>query len=340
MPCSKTQKCTLSGLQHENEWLEKELEAIQKDSNALHQKRVQEQVSWPMGCADRLHGGFSLTKAMGIMKDKMNLVRESVRSSLHANLGGPFKNGTVKYDSIDLEVLGLIRNDIIKEHPWIKSDYEGAWPVQALIKMAIENCKTVIQCNRQKKGKSIKQTPRPVNATLHRSSNRRGISTETTSGTKLKDNHVELEDNVDSDDEANELEDHANSDEDHTKPDDDHTEPDNDNSDGNSKDVGSRWSGGTPQKTQRNATRTRQSLSTVHTQVNHPIKETKVAKRICLLVTSEDNYTNDPITDEDFIQPLKRHSHPSHNNNDHISSDDTGASMPIAQAKMPQPKHK
>ncbi|KAF8335715.1 uncharacterized protein EI90DRAFT_3119992 [Cantharellus anzutake] len=340
MPCSKTQKRTLSGLQRENERLEKELEAIQKDSNALHQKRVQEQVPQPMGCADRLRGGFSLTEAMGITKDEMNLVRESVRSSLHANLGGPFKNGTVKYDSIDLEVLGSIRNDIVKEHPWIKSDYEGAWPVQALIKTAIENRKTVIRRNRQKKGKSVKQTPRPANATLRRSLNRRGISTETTSGTKLKDNHVELEDNVDSDDEASELEDHANSDEDRTKPDDDHTEPDNDDSDGNSKDVGSRWSGGTPRKTRRNATRTRQSLSTVHTQVNRPIKETKVAKRIRLLVTSEDNYTDDPITDEDFIQPLKRRSYPSHNNNnnnndnDHISGDDTGASMPIAQAKV------
>jgi hypothetical protein len=102
-------------------------------------------------------------------------------------------------------------------------------------------------------GKSVKQTPRPANATLRRSLNRRGISTETTSGTNPKDNHVELDDDVNSDDEANELdEDHANSDEDHAEPDDDHTKPDNDNSDGNSKDVGSRWSGGTPRKTRRN----------------------------------------------------------------------------------------
>jgi hypothetical protein len=97
----------------------------------VRQKRVQEQVPRPTGCADRLRGGFSLTEAMGITKDEMNLVRvstevfiftrspmltnpckESVRSSLHANLGGPFKNGTVKYDSIDLEVLGSIRNDV------------------------------------------------------------------------------------------------------------------------------------------------------------------------------------------------------------------------------------
>jgi hypothetical protein len=50
-----------------------------------------------------------------------------------------------------------------------------------------------------------------VITTLHHSGNRRGISTATTSGTKLKGKHIELEDNVDLDDKANKLDkDHAN----------------------------------------------------------------------------------------------------------------------------------
>ncbi|KAF8306862.1 uncharacterized protein EI90DRAFT_3142557 [Cantharellus anzutake] len=163
MPHPKTQKRMRSSLQHKMERLERELQehfcgrsrrlAIQKDNT--RQTRIREQIPRPEGRADRLQGGFSLTEVMGITKDEMNLVRESVRSSLHANLRGSFKNGTVKYNSIDLEVLGLIRNDIVKEHPWIKSNYEGTWPIQALIKTAIENRKRVIRRNGRKKGNTI-----------------------------------------------------------------------------------------------------------------------------------------------------------------------------------------
>ncbi|KAF8306861.1 uncharacterized protein EI90DRAFT_3026602 [Cantharellus anzutake] len=136
------------------------------------------------------------------------------------------------------------------------------------------------------------------------SRNGREISAATASGTKLKGDHVESEDNIDSDDGLDEL------DEDGAKSDDDCTKSENDDSDDNSEGVGGRWNRRTSQQTRKNGT-----------------------KRLRFLVTPNDNYTGDPVTDEDINRNSTRHPRARYYDN-HTSEDETeDASMSIAQAK-------
>ncbi|KAF8305041.1 uncharacterized protein EI90DRAFT_3027012 [Cantharellus anzutake] len=114
---------------------------LQKDADMLHQNHVQEQIPWLWGHADRLNCGFCLMEELSIMKKDMNTVRESIRSALRANIRGPYLQGTIRYNAIDIEMLKIIQDEILIEHAWIKQNYEESWPIPALIKTAIENVK-------------------------------------------------------------------------------------------------------------------------------------------------------------------------------------------------------
>jgi len=97
------------------------------------------------------------------------MIRESVRSSLRANLGKTFAEGKLRYDTISPVTLGVISSDLIKEYPSLKSEFVDAWPIRELIRTAIENRKSVLR-RKEKIGKSRKTTIAPNMLRQHRES--------------------------------------------------------------------------------------------------------------------------------------------------------------------------
>jgi len=94
---------------------------------------------------------------MNVTKNEMNVMRRCVRSSLRANLGKSFTDGEVRYANVSPVALGVISNDIIKEYPWIQTNFVDAWPIRELIRTAINNRKAVLR-RREKKGQSHEAT--------------------------------------------------------------------------------------------------------------------------------------------------------------------------------------
>ncbi|KAF8318081.1 uncharacterized protein EI90DRAFT_3021153 [Cantharellus anzutake] len=230
MPRVQTSKRTLSSLQCERDQLDREMEASRK--------RVHEKIAWPRGHPDRVKGGFHLAEAMGIEKHEMTLVR--------THLGKAFHNGMVQLQKLDYEVLWQIQNDVIAEHPWIKSDYEGAWPIQELIRTAIGNRKTGIRQSKQRKGGSVKRISRSTN--------------------EADEDHTESDKDCGGSDADRE-------------PDEDRSglneEPTGTDEDCNESDDSGHW-GGTPQTRRKGTESTKQSSAcmTKHgAKVDHPIKE-------------------------------------------------------------------
>ncbi|KAF8331760.1 uncharacterized protein EI90DRAFT_3016298 [Cantharellus anzutake] len=101
MPYAGTKKCTLSDLEHEQEQLNKDIEVLRQGKNTLYQDRIHDRIPCPQDCVDHHDHGFSLHEAMKIAEEDMPLVQ-----------------------------LGMMESDIVKEHEWLKNDYEEAWPVQ------------------------------------------------------------------------------------------------------------------------------------------------------------------------------------------------------------------
>ncbi|KAF8325326.1 uncharacterized protein EI90DRAFT_3019120 [Cantharellus anzutake] len=148
---------------------------LQKDADTLCQNHVQEQIPWPQGHTDRLNCGFCLMEELSIMKEDMNTVRESIQSALCTNIGGPYLKGTIRYNAIDIEMLKIIQDEILIKHAWIKQNYEESWPIPALIKTAIENCKTVLRQKAKQKGENVKWIPGLQRIAHHVSQNNTAI---------------------------------------------------------------------------------------------------------------------------------------------------------------------
>ncbi|KAF8339517.1 uncharacterized protein EI90DRAFT_3117340 [Cantharellus anzutake] len=303
MPHSGTQKCTISSLRCEKEQLEKVLEGkspsiftfkhvdlqshppgLRKDADTLHQNHVQEQIPWPQGHADRLNHGFCLMEEMSITKEDMNT--ESVRSALHANIGGPYLKGMIRYNAIDIETLKIVQDEILIEHAWIKQNYEESWPIPALIKTAIENCENVkwipgLQCIAPR----VSQNNTAIDNVA--------IESDTELGNHGND---PTKSDEESDDSCTKF------DGGHTESDDDQIESD----DYHAKAVGNQ--GITGKARGKGTTRigsSATSLTRHHTQDNHRAKKCKVPSRIRLHLPSKNKYIDDALTDED-IDPLPK----------------------------------
>ncbi|KAF8342856.1 uncharacterized protein EI90DRAFT_3115393 [Cantharellus anzutake] len=268
----------------------KEIDLIgrwKKGSTTSSRKCVHKKIAQPRGCPDRVKGGFHLAEAMGIEKHEMTL--ESVRSALQTHLGKAFHNGMVQLQKLDYKVLWQIQNDVIAEHPWIKSDYEGAWPIQELIRTVIGNCKTGIQRSKQRKvhvGGSVKRISRSTN--------------------EADEDHTELDKDCGGSDADRE------SDEDRSGL---NEEPTGTDEDCNESDDSGRW-GGTPQTRRKGTESTKQSSAHMmkhSAKVDHPIKE-PTGLHLCLHLNSKN--AHDIVNNEG-------HPHASYYDNDNDSDNPT-----------------
>ncbi|KAF8325303.1 uncharacterized protein EI90DRAFT_3128848 [Cantharellus anzutake] len=198
-------------------------------------------------------------------------------------------------------MLKIIQDEILIKHAWIKQNYEESWPIPALIKTAIENCKTVLRQKAKQKGENVKWIPGLQRIAHHVSQNNTAIdNVAIKSDTELGNcGNDPTKSDEESDDSCTKF------DGGHTESDDDQIESD----DYHAKGVGNQ---GITGKVKPNRDDKDRVIHDQSDETSHPrqpsAKKCKIPSRIRLHLPSKNKYIDDALMDED-IDPLC-HIHP------------------------------